>query len=643
VLLAKEANFNFIRTSHYPPSKDFLNACDEIGIYVEEETAICFVSTFRGGAYKDAGGSQSDERFTARYLSQLAEMIDRDRNHPGVIIWSIGNENTYGSNFQKEYAYVKAVDLTRPVMFSFPHTVPKGATVFDIYSNHYPAFDRCLKLTETDKGRTVPEVGDEWMHVACYCTPDLRADPNIRNFWGESLKRAWENNFDCDYSIGGAIWGMIDETFLLPDSIDGYGQWGILDVWRRKKPEFWHTRKAYSPIRLLTTTLEREPAGKDRSLPIHNRFDHTNLKEISVICSAGTATDTIKGPDILPHARGVLQLPAKCDEGIPVRVQFVDAYGRLIDEELLTYATGDSSFSEPGARLRVVTAGDSIVAQGEKFSLAFDRNSGLIRSGKYDGARVIEGGPFIHVVASVGTISWDVDSLADITAASWRCDSLAYRSTDTSLVLSLRGMADTIKTEITIDVRGSGEIFTSYRLANLPKKFQEVGIGFVLSSSLDNLSWTRRALWSVYPDDHIGRPRGEASKAGAPGEQYRQKPDRPWSQDTKDYYLFKATRGEPVVGLAVPHDFRSMKENIERYALRNQQSGAGFSVEARGDLAARTSVRQNELLDLFVNTQWTYMNLNWGNYMRPANGDQASVGTVKVKIGMPADDKKPGI
>ena len=249
VLLAKEANFNFIRTSHYPPSREFLEACDEIGIYVEEETAICFVSTFRGGVYKELGNSQSDERFTERYLSQLAEMIDRDRNRPCVIIWSIGNENTYGLNFQKEYAYVKTVDLTRPVMFSFPHTVPKGVTVYDIYSNHYPAFDRCLKLSEADQNITVPNLGDEWMHVACYCVQDLRTDPNIRNFWGESIKRAWENNFDCDESIGGAIWGMIDETFLLPDSADGYGQWGILDVWRRKKPEFWHTRKAYSPVK----------------------------------------------------------------------------------------------------------------------------------------------------------------------------------------------------------------------------------------------------------------------------------------------------------------------------------------------------------------------------------------------------------
>lgn len=644
VLLAKEANFNFIRTSHYPPSKEFLDACDEIGIYVEEETAICFVSTFRGGVYKELGGSHSDERFTERYLSQLAEMIDRDRNRPGVIIWSIGNENTYGTNFQKEYAYVKAVDLTRPVMFSFPHTVPKGVTVYDIYSTHYPSFDRCLKLDEADRRITVPNLGDEWMHVACYCMQDLRTDPNIRNFWGESIKRAWENNFECEESIGGAIWGMIDETFLLPDSVDGYGQWGILDVWRRKKPEFWHTRKGYSPVRLLSTTIEGEAAGRALDLPVHNRFDHTGLQEVVVRCSSGTVVEEFKGPAVPPHGRGTLRLPGSLNQGQPIHVEFVDGYGRVIDEELLTPPSNrtnakeidaeDGPTGQGNSQLTVEVSKDSIVASTGEFSIAFDARNGLIRSSRFGGMSIIEGGPYLHLNVPVREITWDVDSLVDVGAGHWHCESLAYEVTDTSLLLSLRGKVDTFSVAYTIAVFGSGKVVTSYRLDNPPGECQEMGIRYQLSRTMDRLSWDRRALWSTYPGDHIGRPRGEAARlpGGSSGERYRGRPDRPWSEDTRDFFLFKGSEGVLPEGLPVSNDFRSTKENITSYRLWDGAANVGLHVEADGDLAARTGVPQNGPLDLFLNRHWTYMNLEWGNYERPASTADLSNGSVKVRF-----------
>jgi len=631
-ILAKEANFNFIRTSHYPPSQDFLEYCDEMGLYVEEETAVCFVGTFRGGVYRATGSTQNDDRYTERYLSQLAEMIDRDRNHPGVIIWSIGNENSYGTNFQKEYAFVKHLDSSRPVMFSFPHTVPEGVSCYDISSNHYPSFDRCLHLAEGEGA--FPVLGDEWMHVACYCIQDLKADPNIRNFWGESIKRAWENNFDSDKSIGGAIWGMVDEVFLLPDSCDGYGPWGILDVWRRKKPEFWHTKKAYSPARLLTTRIEGEPAGRVLSLPLHNRFDHTNLQEVRILCRSGSTSEVVSSPAIPPHGRGILQLPGKFDRGRPIHLQFIDAAGRLIDEELLTYTPKLSPDPRPQQRLHVDVTADSIVARGATFTVTFDRRSGLIRSGTYEGVRIIEGGPFIRLVVPGRRLSWDVDSLRDVTGSSWHLDSMTIRSSDTSLVLSLAGKAADFRARISMEVRGSGEITTSYELEDPPQECQEAGVRFLLSSTLDKLSWNRQALWSLYPDNHIGRPEGEAAKteAGAAGEQYGLRPEQPWSRDTKDFFLFKADKGIPPGGLPISHDFRAMKENLTSYTLWNQESRRGLRVESDGGLAARADVRPDGSLHLFVNTHWTYMNLNWGNYERPAKMQQGRQGTVKIRF-----------
>jgi beta-galactosidase/beta-glucuronidase len=141
-LLAKEANMNFIRTSHYPPTKNFLKLCDEYGIYVEDETAVCFIIDYRIEGYKTAVESYSDSTYTGRYLSQLKEMVNAHRNHPSIIMWSIGNESVYGTNFQKSFDWIKENDSTRPVIFSYPGTVADSiAKPYDILSTHYPDFN----------------------------------------------------------------------------------------------------------------------------------------------------------------------------------------------------------------------------------------------------------------------------------------------------------------------------------------------------------------------------------------------------------------------------------------------------------------------------------------------------------------------
>ncbi len=202
VLLAKEANMNFIRTSHYPPSESFLRYCDEYGLYVEDETAICFVHTHRAEKYQETGTSQDDPDFTHRYLSQLEEMVDNHRNHPSVIIWSIGNENSYGSNFLKSYQWIKDTDLTRPVIYSYPGQVPDSLRIYDILSIHYPSWTGDREQYGFNimgfEYAPMPVLFDEWAHVACYNKPTLLADPNVRNFWGQSLDSMWTYLFEAD-------------------------------------------------------------------------------------------------------------------------------------------------------------------------------------------------------------------------------------------------------------------------------------------------------------------------------------------------------------------------------------------------------------------------------------------------------------
>ena len=357
----KQSNMNFVRTSHYPPSERFLHFCDRFGIYVESETAVCFVDTYRQKNYAP-GRTQDSAEFAPRYLSQCREMVKAFRSHPSVLFWSIGNESVYGKNFQDCWDWVKATDTTRPVIFIYPGSVGEKKPIYDILSMHYQDVDGNLnqwgRATRNFQGHGIPALFDEWAHPACYTYKTLQDDPNIREFWGISLDKMWSGLFDAPGGLGGAIWGYIDETFMLPEpkmgtsfwkefartakpedyqgNCVGYGEWGIVDVWRREKPEFWATKKAYSPVRLLTEQVGDYTTGERLVLPVYNRFDHTDLNEIKVRYIYKGIEKETQTTSIAPHQKGVLIIPADVRAGYVV--DLMDAYQLYSDLNFLNTA-----------------------------------------------------------------------------------------------------------------------------------------------------------------------------------------------------------------------------------------------------------------------------------------------------------------
>ena len=244
VLLYKEANINYIRTSHYPTTERFLELADQYGLYIEEEMAICWAGHHAAGV--DLQEFADDPSVRGYFMDAIAETLTRDGSHPSIILWSLGNENTkWGENFEAERDYARRVDPTRPLKTGHNHYQGGWDTNehTDIDSMHYPAWN--TDFTQVGGGK--PYLADEYAHVRCYFGPGSRADldPNVRNAWGESLKLFWDRIFAAEPVLGGAIWGTVDDVFYCPDEPVGYGRWGLFDGWRRKKPEHWLTKKAY--------------------------------------------------------------------------------------------------------------------------------------------------------------------------------------------------------------------------------------------------------------------------------------------------------------------------------------------------------------------------------------------------------------
>lgn len=346
ILTYKKNNINFIRTSHYPAEDDLLEVCDALGMYVEQENAACFK------------GANNFEIYNApqEFLQSFAEMIESARNHTSVIIWSLANESNFEKTyaFRAEYDYVKKIDRTRPVIFSYPHLVHTKPIPYDIKSKHY------AKVTGSLGDKDFPLLHDEFAHVSCYNIERLQKDNSVREFWGESIRKGWGSIFKTDGALGCAIWAATDDVFCIPAGTEerhqshskgkyaGYGEWGcVFDAFKREKPEAYLTKKAFTPV-----LLEENKAvfGNIVLFRVENRFDHTNLSEVKMTVTDGEKVVYNDYIDrcIEPHKSGMLSFQNTGADRYNVKFFFHDI---LVDEYVLSSGNAANRISAGGVRI----------------------------------------------------------------------------------------------------------------------------------------------------------------------------------------------------------------------------------------------------------------------------------------------------
>lgn len=647
-LLFKRSNMNFVRTSHYPPSEKFLEYCDRFGIYVESETAVCFVDTYRQKNYAP-GKTQDSAEFTPRYLSQCREMVKSFRTHPSILFWSIGNESMYGSNFQQCWDYVKATDGTRPVIFSYPGSGGKKNKIFDILSMHYQDVHGNVSQfglsTRGFQGEGLPTLFDEWAHPACYTYATLQNDPNIREFWGLSLEMMWSGLFAAPGGLGGAIWGYIDETFMIPElkagtpfwkefartakPVDfqgnsvGYGEWGIVDVWRREKPEFWSTKKAYSPVKLLQTSVTSFAPGERLILPIHNRFDHTNLNEIKIRYTYKGAEKEIASFPLLPHQKGAMVIPAdQWEAGEKLFVQFLTPANELIDAELITLGTEQVDLPTPSRQgtLQVEETADRITVKGSGFEIPFCKEEGLICNAVSNGEVFIEKGPFLHLDINLNHLTGaevrEKASNFSTTAVDWKKKSISYSKKADCVEVLLSGYYREVLTDIRIQIRPEGKMVIDYLTNNEPNGYlRETGLSFNLPDRAERLLWKRKGQWSYYPDHAFAGNTGNTPLYNEKQVAYGANPEQDWNADTHNFFYWAdagANCARPLTQMG-----KGMKEHIYFYTLAGKAGKELLTVlSADASLACRSSKTADGQLVLYVNNRWDYPEIAWGNYCK---------------------------
>ena len=579
VKLFKEANINYIRTSHYPPSEYFLDLCDQYGIYVEDEIALAFIS--RTLKYTPQSPAHAE-----RYLEFMSEFIERDRSHPSVVIWSLANESFYGPNFALINDYAHAEDPTRPTKFSYPMTMQEEDKPVDIWSIHYSNYyaDLAKKHDNVSLGYSPgydrPVLHDEYAHVACYNRDEHKRDPAVRSFWGESIKRFWDNIWNTKGALGGAIWAGIDEVNIHSGG-ETVLEWGIIDIWRRPKPEYWMVKKAYSPVRIEKE--EYENPGKDvLRVEVENRFNHTNLKEIRIEWRVGEKEGVIEGFDLEPRCKGIFEIPvSEWKEGDIVNLKFIDGTGMPVDEYNLEVGGKARSLPEAkGPAPDIVENGEEIRIVGKEYEVVFSKEDGLVKWGKYKGDVLIKGGPCMNMTG--------------LKLPEWRLERISTEKGQNEAVVKIKGSyGDVLYVTFNVGIDGEGLITTGYTIDKITRPMprtvkirvgvdcgglDELGVYYILDGRLDTLEWERKGLWSAYPEDHISRNRGKCRKNnGGLDPSLGEEPKIPWSQDEKNYALY----GRYDIGLRGTNDFRSMKHNI--YSAAVYAEGREWAVRAESD------------------------------------------------------------
>ena len=199
IKLMKQANVNTLRASHYPRQAKMYAMTDFYGMYVMNEADIeCHLNW---AVHGEKGGITNDSTWRAQYVDRTKAMVLRDRNHPSIIFWSLGNEAGGGENFLHTYKATASLD-TRPIHYE---GATRGKTPYtDFYSEMYPHLDAVKAFAKSDS-LNQPYIMCEYAHAMG------NAIGNLKEYWDEIEKGK--------NAIGGCIWDWVDQSIYFPQAI----------------------------------------------------------------------------------------------------------------------------------------------------------------------------------------------------------------------------------------------------------------------------------------------------------------------------------------------------------------------------------------------------------------------------------------
>lgn len=406
IILMKQFNVNAIRTCHYPDSYYLYDLCDEYGMYLIDETDLECHGFELTGDYK---WITDDPTWETAYVSRMTRMIERDKNHPSIIMWSLGNESAFGCNFRRMTEVAHEMDSSRLVHYEGDFDVESA----DVYSTMY------TWLENPDKPFLMKDIIEksEKPHILCeYCHAMGNGPGNLKEY--QDLFYAH------DKLQGGFIWEWFDHGIeSYTEDGEKYYRYGgdfgddpsnkdfcidgMLMPDRTPSPGLYEYKKVVEPVTTSAVNLEQG------IIHLISRYDFADLDQFRLVYSIMEDDVMIQGGSMeLPS------IPARSEKEVKIPYDFASVKAKPGAEYYLNlsyqlkehtaYAPAGHELATAQFKLPVYKEGIEVVpegmlrvtkehtvlhAEGANFHVDFDLVRGNITSIVRDGMEVMSKGP----------------------------------------------------------------------------------------------------------------------------------------------------------------------------------------------------------------------------------------------------------
>ncbi|HEY4018596.1 MAG TPA: glycoside hydrolase family 2 TIM barrel-domain containing protein [Pseudonocardiaceae bacterium] len=288
LLLMKRHNINAVRTSHYPPHPDFLALCDELGLWVIDE---CDLETHGFSLVGWAGNPSADPVWRPALLDRMRRMVERDKNHPSIIIWSLGNEAGTGDNLAAMADWAHDRDPSRPIHYEGDYDSP----YVDVYSRMYPSHAEVAAIGLGEE----PVTADPKHDAHRRGLPFIMCEYAHAMGTGPGGLREYQELFDAHPRLqGGFVWEWIDHG-IRQQAADGteffayggdFGEVvhdgnfvadGLLFPDRTPSPGLVEFQKIIAPVRIT-------PDPDARTVRIDNGYDFADTAHLAFTWAVAT-------------------------------------------------------------------------------------------------------------------------------------------------------------------------------------------------------------------------------------------------------------------------------------------------------------------------------------------------------------------
>ncbi|MCX6271554.1 MAG: DUF4981 domain-containing protein [Bacteroidetes bacterium] len=520
VRLMKECNINTVRTCHYPDDPYWYELCDKYGLYVIDEANI----ESHGMGYTPERTLGNNPAWWEAHKDRMLRMIGRDKNHPSVIIWSMGNEAGNGINFVRLYDLVKKNPYSRPVWYE---RAEQGYNT-DIFCPMYWApWD--LKWYGYSK-QLRPLIMCEYAHAMGNSTG------NFKDYWNEIEK--------YPQLQGGCIWDWVDQGLLKkddkgkeffaygadfgPSDVPSDGNFncnGIVGPDRKPHPGYWEVKKVYQSVKFKAVDLNMA------KILVQNRYFFWNLDQTALsweIQANGKVVDSGKFPSFtiqpgkdqeftIPFSGVIPKLGAECFLNVFLSltsdIGLLKA-GTLIAGEQFLLPISQKFNTEPvlsADPLQFKETSVSLQFWSPFISLTLDKMSGALSSYSYMGKELLKRGPLPNFRRAptdndVGNDLYNrakvwFDASENRTLLSVKTDKSNKSAIRVTVVYSLPDVTSEESIEYTIYNSGSLGIKVSMKAGKEKQPdLLRFGLNFQLSGGLEKVTWFGRGPWENYCD-----------------------------------------------------------------------------------------------------------------------------------------------